>query len=86
MKDSKTKVAITRKEKALLYLIRSTRNGVIEKIVIRGGEPENITATTQRIDLLREDEIERVLGGGAVVVDMGDESAKALYEPSSDPS
>lgn len=66
-----TSMELTDRERALILTMRRLRNGVLEKIGVTNGEPSVIVATTQRIDLQRDDELEKVLLVGAAPVDFG---------------
>lgn len=71
------KFDITDREKALILTMRRMRNGTLEKIGVVNGEPSVIMATTQRIDLQREDELASALKGDAIPLPLSEKVAVA---------
>lgn len=62
MSETKTvTMVLTRREAALIGIIRRLRYGTLEKIGVSEGEPTVVMATTQRVDLTREDEVARAV-------------------------
>jgi hypothetical protein len=61
-------MSLTDRERALIMLKRSVRNGTIDRIGVVDGEPAVVISITQRVDLQRPDELAAVLGNGFTVV------------------
>jgi hypothetical protein len=61
-------MSLTDRERALIMLTRSVRNGTIDRIGVVDGEPAVVISITQRVDLQRPDELAAVLGNGFTVV------------------
>jgi len=55
---------LTRREAALISIIRRLGFGTLDKIGVANGEPTVVMATTQRVDLTKADEVERAVLGG----------------------
>lgn len=60
-KKEQITIIVSKKELALLTLTRSLGHGTIDRIGIRNGEPIVVTGVAQRIDLMRDEELDRVL-------------------------
>jgi hypothetical protein len=71
-----TNMEISDRERALILTMRRMRNGTLEKVGVVNGEPGVIIATTQRIDLQREDELTSALSGGHVPLPLPMEAHK----------
>jgi len=54
---------LTRREAALISIIRRLGFGTLDKIGVANGEPTVVMATTQRVDLTKADEVERAVLG-----------------------
>jgi len=63
VKGPEYRMRVTRREAALLKILRAVRNGTIDHMSIQCGEPSVLKMTTQRIDFGDPDDIDQALGG-----------------------
>lgn len=69
-------MTLTRKEQALICLIRRLGHGTLERIGVQNGEPQVVLNVTQRIDLTRDNEMQAALCGIVDFAESAEETEK----------